>query len=136
MRSSNSVQGLRTFLAGDATILKEMVEFYSGGCLIRGGLHLKKHALWFEDNGEPRRLEDQKLSGALVPSSKTSIEAKLRFIGTYDERIAQVQWSRRLVRYWTRKRYALGDLLGKMLRYSSEDRISMEEVVQHPCFTL
>lgn len=92
---------------------------------------------WFEDNGEPKSREIQDQEGVLLPAMKSSILQKLREIGERDElpeaneglmfEAAGTQLEEREVEL-------LGDLLEKMLRYRPEERVTIQEVMQHPWF--
>jgi serine/threonine protein kinase len=93
--------------------------------------------LWFEENGEPKPREIQKLEGVLLPAIKSSIRQKLREIGEQDEP-PEADEGPMIETIGTRleegEAVLLGDLLKKMLKYRPEERIAIQEVVRHPWF--
>ncbi|VDB91690.1 unnamed protein product [Peniophora sp. CBMAI 1063] len=92
---------------------------------------------WFEENGEPKSIEEQERAGVFIKASKSSIRDQLREIGTQDDpppgddgRMIE----RTGVTLPEREVELLGDLLERMLRYRPEERIKMDEVIKHPWF--
>ncbi|KZV75816.1 kinase-like protein [Peniophora sp. CONT] len=97
----------------------------------------KDHANWFEEDGEPKREEDQ-AEGAFE-ACKTSVREQLRSIGLEDEAPRNPDgpmFEATGVRMCEEEVDLLGDLLEKMLRYRPEERIKMDEVITHPWFAL
>ena len=100
-------------------------------------------AVWFEEDGEPKNVEAQERAQAddelefpfEVP--KSSIGEKLRSIGTQDdppESDEGPMMEKSGVKLDEEEVKLLEDLLRKMLRYRPEERIGMQEVVEHPWF--
>lgn len=93
--------------------------------------------LWFEENGEPRSMKIQKQEGILLPATKSSIHQRLREIGEQDEPL-EADEGPTIETTGTRLEEGevllLSDLLEKMLKYRPEERITIQEVVQHPWF--
>ena len=99
-------------------------------------------AVWFEEDGEPKSVEAQERAQAddepefpfEVP--KSSIGEKLRSIGTQDDPPYSDEgpmMEKSGVKLDEEVKL-LEDLLRKMLRYRPEERIGMQEVVEHPWF--
>ncbi|KAF8627556.1 hypothetical protein AX14_011350 [Amanita brunnescens Koide BX004] len=82
----------------------------------------EKHHKWFEENGEPKF------------RPKSSIREKLEMIGAKDT--PPVADNGPMIEaVGTRPEVMLlSDLLEKMLKYCPEERITIQEVVQHPWF--
>ncbi|KAH9834770.1 uncharacterized protein C8Q71DRAFT_710987, partial [Rhodofomes roseus] len=123
-----------SFFGSDADILRQTVE-------VLGKLpdpwwgSFREHALWFEENGEPRSTQAQQSSGVLIPSSKSSIQARLHSIGTLDEppSVDEGPMIEKPGSALDEEEIGLlGDLLVKMLRYRPEERMPMREVMCHP----
>lgn len=105
----------------------------------------QNRALWFEEDGELKSVEAQKRARAdddepdiFLEASKSSIGERLRSIGTrddppYSDEGPMVEKSGVKL---DEEVELLGDLLHKMLRYRPEERIGMQEVVEHPWFEL
>ncbi|KZT69697.1 kinase-like protein [Daedalea quercina L-15889] len=126
------------FFGSDADILRQTVEVL-GRLPDPWWRSFRERALWFEENGQPRSAEAQQLSGALVPSTKSSIQTKLRSIGMLDDPPSVDEGpmiEKPGVTLDEEEVGLLGDLLAKMLRYRPEERLSMREVIYHPWFTL
>ncbi|KAK7055920.1 kinase-like protein [Favolaschia claudopus] len=97
---------------------------------------------WFQENGEPKlqsvgKGHTKRLEPIFV---KLSIVKELRAIGSTenDERTDSglgPMIEPKGVALREEEVQSLGDLLGKMLRYRPQDRITMEEVISHPWFT-
>ncbi|ETW76050.1 hypothetical protein HETIRDRAFT_455646 [Heterobasidion irregulare TC 32-1] len=97
----------------------------------------EERVAWFEEDGEPKSVEDQARAGVLLKASKSSIREQLRSVGVQDE-APSVHEGRMIepsgVRLREEEVEPSGDLLGKMLKYRREERIKMEEVITHPWF--
>ena len=98
-------------------------------------------AVWFEEDGEPKSVEAQERAQAddepEVPFEvpKSSIGEKLRSIGTQDDPAYSDEgpmMEKSGVKLDEEEVKLLEDLLQKMLRYRPEERIGMQEVVEHP----
>ncbi|TFY66285.1 hypothetical protein EVG20_g4810 [Dentipellis fragilis] len=124
-------------LRSDADVLRQTVETL-GKLPEPWWKSFAEQALWFDEDGEPKSEKDQKLAGALLCSSKSSIREKLRSIGTQDDSSYLNEGpmiEKSGVRLCEEEIELLGQLLEKMLRYRPEERIRMPEVVEHPWFT-
>jgi serine/threonine protein kinase len=99
-------------------------------------------ALWFESfegYGEPRSVGARERGGLVKEASKSSIGKELRSIGRHDvpsfyDEGPMVEKSG--VGLDKEEVKLLDDLLRKMLRYRPEERIGMQEVIEHPWFEL
>ena len=92
---------------------------------------------WFESNGDPRPLEIQRQEGIRPVAVKSSIKEKLESIGVGEDPPTGNEGpmiEKTGTRLDEREIVLLDDLLQKMLRYSPEDRITIQEVLQHPWF--
>ncbi|KAK7055923.1 kinase-like protein [Favolaschia claudopus] len=97
---------------------------------------------WFQENGEPKLRSvwegrTERLEPIFV---KLSLEKKLRAIGSTENEERTRSGLGPMIEpkgmaLCDEEVQSLGDLLGKMLRYRPEDRITMEEVIRHPWFT-
>jgi serine/threonine-protein kinase SRPK3 len=113
---------MSSYLADDATVVRDAV-----------GLLGKLPEPWWsafkrrdEENGEPK-----------PTMVKSSIRRRLRQIGEGDEppRVDEGRMIEAVGTPLEEEEVALlGDLLEKMLKYRPEERITMQEVVQHPWF--
>ena len=126
------------FFGSDTDILRQTVETL-GRLPDPWWSSFEERALWFEDDGEPRSVEDQERDGILPQAIKSSIREKLRSIGTEDDppdfdEGPMVEKSR--VGLDEGEVELLGNLLHKILRYRPEERIGMREIVEHPWFAL
>ena len=97
---------------------------------------------WFHDNGEPRSEDEQMSSpgiggGAFPLAVAETLHDKLRLAGTH--RLSNVDEGPMCepsgVRMEDDEVELLGDLLGKILKYKPEERVTIEEVIEHPWFT-
>jgi len=124
------------FLGGDDEILKEIVATL-GKFPEPWWSAFENHPLWFDEDGKPKARELQQV---LLPAEKTSIVQKLASIGDQDVPPAIGNDGPMMERPGTKldevEIQLLGDLLAKMLRYRSEDRIQISEVTSHPWFAL
>ena len=89
----------------------------------------KTRATWFKEDGTPKTGK----------ADSSSIRDQLRFIGADDEPPSSDEG--RMIEKTGMKLpenevELLGDLLEKMLKYRPEERISMDEVVNHPWFKM
>ncbi|KAK0483777.1 kinase-like domain-containing protein [Armillaria novae-zelandiae] len=99
----------------------------------------QERALWFEENGQVKSLQAQELAGAFLQASKSSVRDKLRSIGTQDDSPSSDEGpmiEKSGVRLPEEEVALLGDLLERMLVYRPEDRIGIQEVIDHPWFSL
>jgi serine/threonine-protein kinase SRPK3 len=124
------------FLSSDTLILKQIVETL-GGFPEPWWSAWEARRVWFDETGAPKPAEEQKKEGVLLPAVKGSLREKLHEIGERDD-APDVDEGTMIEKAGTRLEEAevelLTDLLEKMLRYSSDDRICMTEVLQHPWF--
>ncbi|KAG5723265.1 Protein kinase dsk1 [Termitomyces sp. T112] len=127
-------------LGSDTDILRQTVEML--GRLPDPWWGAFKHrSLWFEEDGQPKSEQDQERAGLLLKSHATSIRAKLLRIGELDVRpFGGDDDGPMMEKHGTRlpdvEVELLTNLLGKMLRYRPEERISIQDVIQHPWFKL
>lgn len=121
------------FLGSDTDVLRQTVETL-GRLPDPWWSSFSERGLWFEEDGEPKSAEVQALAGVLLRSNKSSIRAKLRAIGTEDDRtfVEGPMIEKSGVRLSEEEGELLQDLLERMLRYRPEERIGMREVVEHP----
>ncbi|KAJ3506819.1 hypothetical protein NLJ89_g6654 [Agrocybe chaxingu] len=121
------------FLGGDEEVLKEIVATL-GKLPEPWWSAFENHHRWFDENGVPKASE---LQQAMLPAEKTSIKQKLAGIGAQDEPPVTGSDGPMMEPLGSRldntEIQLLGDLLEKMLRYRPQDRITMSEVVAHPC---
>ena len=106
-------------------------------CAIDIKYKLLHSMVYFEEDGEPKSIEEQERAGAFTKACKSSIRDQLREIGTQNDppngdegRMIE----RTGVTLHEREVELLGDLLKRMLRYRPEERIKMIEVIRHPWF--
>lgn len=89
---------------------------------------------WFNEKGGIKMIEEQQ---SVLPAEITPLFERIRGIGLRDDPLGTNKGSM-IEQTGTRIEAAeatlLEDLLGKMLRYIPQDRLSMSEVVQHPWF--
>ncbi|KAF7800097.1 hypothetical protein EIP86_011341 [Pleurotus ostreatoroseus] len=123
-----------SFFGSDSDILRQTVETL-GRLPDPWWRQFERRASWFEDNGEPKSIQDQESAGVTLHASKSSLREQLRSIGTQDD----APWynegamiEKPGVRLCEKEVCLLGDLLEKMLKYRPEDRIGMQEVIMHP----
>ena len=126
------------FLGSDADILRQTVETL-GRLPVPWWSSFEERTLWFEEDGEPRSIEAQERDDLLLQASKSSIGERLHSIGTHDDppyfdEGPMVEKSG--VRLEEEEVELLGDLLHKILRYRPEERIGIQEIIQHPWFAL
>ena len=104
-----------------------------GRCPSHGGA-FEDHHLWFD---EPKARELQQV---FLPAEKTSIKQKVASTGDRGVPPATENDGPTMERPGTKLDEVdiqlLGDLLAKMLRYRSQDRIKISEVITHPWFAL
>lgn len=127
-----------SFMGSDVDILRQMTETL-GRLPDPWWGAFKQHTLWFEEDGQPKSKQDQERAGVLLKACRSSIRAKLRRIGKRDyppfgDEGPMIEKSG--VRLPEEEIGLLGDLLGKMLKYRPEERIRIQDVIQHPWFTL
>ena len=126
----------KSFFSSDADILKQTVGLLGRLPDPRWSVFEERIA-WFEEDGEPKSVEDQERAGVSLGASKSSIREQLRSVGTQDEAPC-VHEGRMIepsgVRLREEEVELLGDLLGKMLKYRPEERIKMDDVIAHPWF--
>ena len=96
----------------------------------------ERRAMWFEEDGEPKRAEGSNDTGVAL-TYKTSIREQLGYIGLEDEETPMGDGPM-MEPFASRPREEeldlLGDLLEKMIKYRPEERITMGEVIAHPWF--
>ncbi|KAK0228692.1 kinase-like domain-containing protein [Armillaria fumosa] len=127
-----------SFFGSDTDILRQSVETL-GRLPDPWWDSFQGRALWFEENGQVKSLQAQELSGALLQASKSSVRDKLRSIGTQDDSPSSDEGpmiEKSGVMLPEEEVALLGDLLERMLVYHPEDRIGMQEVIDHPWFSL
>ncbi|KAF9258642.1 kinase-like protein [Marasmius fiardii PR-910] len=124
------------FLGSDADILKQTVETL-GRLPDPWWGAFKEHTLWFEEDGQPKSERDQERANVLLKAYRSSIGDKLHEIGKqYDP---PSEYEGPMVEEFgvllpEEEIELLEDLLEKMLRYSPEERIAIEDVIRHPWF--
>lgn len=128
------------FFASDTDILRQTVEVL-GRLPDPWWSSFEERNQWFEENGEPKSAAagDQERAGVFIRSSKSSIQQKLRSIGTQDEYSSADDgpiMEKPGVKLEEEEVRLLGDLLEKMLKYDPEERITIQEVLAHPWFDL
>lgn len=125
------------FLASDIDILRQMVETL-GRLPDPWWSAFKERAIWFEEDGQPKSEQDQERSGVLLTAYKDSIKMKLLGIGEEDDPSLEDEGSmieKPGVRLREEEVALLADLLEKMLKYIPEERLRIQDVIQHPYFT-
>lgn len=123
-----------SFFGSDTDILKQTVAML-GRLPDPWWGKFKEREAWFQDDGEPKSVQDQENAGVVLHASKTSIREQLRSIGAQDDAPSFDEGpmiEKPGVRLSQKEIKLLGDLLEKMLRYRPEDRIGLDEVVVHP----
>ncbi|KAI0785254.1 kinase-like domain-containing protein [Abortiporus biennis] len=124
------------FLGSEVDILRQTVQML--GKLPEPWWNtFEERRMWFEDNGDPKPADVQKHAGVWLPAVKSSIREELRKIGTQDEP-AEAYEGPMIEKIGTRLEEdeieLLGDLLEQMLKYCREDRITIQDVLNHPWF--
>ena len=122
-------------ILGDFLVVKDMIETL--GKLPDPWWNYSEHQKRFEPNGDPRPLEIQRQEGIRLPAVKSSIRSKLESVGVDDEPPETNEGPMIEItgtRLDEEEIVLLDDLLQKMLRYVPEDRITIQEVLQHPWF--
>lgn len=127
-------------LGSDVDMLRQMIETL--GRLPDPWWGTFEHrSLWFEEDGQPKTEQEQERVGVLLTAHATSIRTKLLGIGVqdalpfgYDDDGPMME--KHGMRLPDVEVELLTDLLGKMLRYRPEERISIQDVIQHPWFML
>lgn len=71
-------------MGSDTDILKQTVETL-GRLSDPWWGSFRERDLWFEEDGEPKSAEAQERAGILLHSSKSSVQDKLRSVGTQDD---------------------------------------------------
>ena len=126
------------FLGSDIDLLRKMVEML-GRLPDPWWGAFKQRAHWFGEDGQPKSEQDQERAGLFLKTSGTSIRAKLLRIGELDAPPSEDEGpmiEHTGVRLPEKEVDLLADLLQKMLKYSPEERIRMQDVIQHPWFAL
>jgi len=95
----------------------------------------EQRALRFGGDGRPKSEQDQERVGVLLKAYRTSIRAKLLEIGEKDDLPSEdegpmIEHPR--VRLPEKEVDLLADLLQKMLKYTPEERIRIQDVIRHP----
>ena len=125
-----------SFFGSDTDILRQTVQML-GRLPDPWWAAFKERTMWFEEDGEPKTMEEQESAGVLLKASKSSLREQLQLIGTQDE-APSVDEGPMLEKTGARlleKEVELpGDLLEKTLKYRPEEGIRMDEVVEHPWF--
>ncbi|XP_006463277.1 hypothetical protein AGABI2DRAFT_152487 [Agaricus bisporus var. bisporus H97] len=125
------------FLASDIDILRQTVETL-GRLPDPWWAAFKERAIWFEEDGQPKSEQDQERSGVLLTAYKDSIKMKLLGIGEEDDPSLEDEGpmiEKPGVRLREEEVALLADLLEKMLKYIPEERLRIQDVIQHPYFT-
>ncbi|EKM76766.1 hypothetical protein AGABI1DRAFT_102163 [Agaricus bisporus var. burnettii JB137-S8] len=125
------------FLASDIDILRQMVETL-GRLPDPWWSAFKERAIWFEEDGQPKSEQDQERAGVLLKAYKDSIKAKLLGIGEEGDPSLEDEGpmiEKPGVRLREEEVALLADLLEKMLKYIPEERLRIQDVIQHPYFT-
>ncbi|KAI0339490.1 kinase-like protein [Trametopsis cervina] len=127
-----------SFFASDSNILKHTVETL--GRLPDPWWNLfVERTRWFEEDGTLKSEKAQEAAGSHIMASKSSIVEKLRSIGKDDEPPTSNEGpliEKTGVTLTQDEVELLADLLGKMLKYRPDERITIEEVVAHPWFAM
>lgn len=125
-------------LGSDVDILRQTVETL-GRLPDPWWSAFEQRTLWFEEDGQPKSEQDQERAGLLLKAYRSSIKAKLRGIGEQgvpspnDEGPMIEKPGARLPEDEIE---LLADLLEKMLKYHPEERIRIQDVIQHPWFAI
>ena len=126
------------FLGSDVVILKQTVETL-GRPPDPWWAAFKQRALWFEEDGQPKNEQDQERAGVVLKAHRSSIRVKLLQIGEQDNPPSKDEGpmiEKSGVRLHEEEVGLLEDLLEKMLKYRPEERIRIQDVIQHPWFWL
>lgn len=126
------------FLGSHVDVLKQMVETL-GRLPDPWWGAFEQRARWFGEDGQPKSEQDQERAGVLLTAHKTSIRTKLLEIGEQDDAPFQDEGpmiENTGTRLPEEEIDLLADLLQRMLRYSPEERIRIQDVILHPWFTL
>lgn len=126
-----------SFLGSDVEVLKQTVETL-GRLPDPWWGAFEQRALRFGEDGQPTNEQDQDCAGVLLEAHRTSIRMKLLEIGKQDDPPFEDEGpmiENFGVRLPDEEVYLLADLLQKMLKYSPEERICIQEVIRHPWFT-
>ncbi|VDB92265.1 unnamed protein product [Peniophora sp. CBMAI 1063] len=124
-----------TFLQSDLSVLIETVSLLGRLPDPWWGMFTER-STWFGEDGEAKSAEEQERAGGLR-ARKTSIREQLRLIGAgVDAPLSSdgPMIEQTGVRLREEEVDLLGDLLEKMLKYRPEDRIRIDEVINHPWF--
>jgi serine/threonine-protein kinase SRPK3 len=126
-----------SFIGSDIEVLKQTVETL-GRLPDPWWGAFEQRALWFGEDGQPMSEQDQDRAGVLLKAHRTSIRMKLLQIGKQDpppeDEGPMIENSG--VRLPEEEVDLLADLLHKMLKYSPEERICIQDVIRHPWFAL
>ncbi|KAH9961214.1 kinase-like domain-containing protein [Russula dissimulans] len=127
-----------SFLGSDIEVLKQTVETL-GRLPDPWWGAFEQRALWFGEDGQPMSEQDQDRAGVLLKAYRTSIRMKLLEIGKQDDPPPEDDGpmiENSGVRLPDEEVDLLAGLLQKMLKYSPEERICIQDVIRHPWFTL
>ena len=125
-----------SFFGSDIDILKQTVETL-GRLPDPWWAAFKQRALWFEEDGHPKSEQDQERAGVLLKAHRSTIRAKLLQIAEQDDPPSEDEGSmieKPGVRLREEEVELLEDLSEKMLKYRPEERICIQDVIQHPWF--
>jgi serine/threonine-protein kinase SRPK3 len=127
-----------SFMGSDIEVLKQTVETL-GRLPDPWWGAFEQRALWFWEDGQPMSEQDQDRAGVLLKAHRTSVRMKLLEIGKQDDQPFEDEGpmiENSGVRLTEEEVDLLADLLQKMLKYSPEERICIQDVIRHPWFTL
>lgn len=127
-----------SFIGSDIEVLKQMVETL-GRLPDPWWDAFQQRALWFGKGGQPMGEQDQDRAGVHLEAHGTSIRMRLLEIGKQDDPPSKDEGAmieNSGVRLPEEEVDLLADLLQKMLKYSPEERICIQDVIRHPWFTL
>ncbi|KAE9392322.1 kinase-like protein [Gymnopus androsaceus JB14] len=127
-----------SFFGSDTDILRQTVETL-GRLPDPWWGAFQDRSLWFEDNGQPKSMDEQQEVGQPIHSSESSIRHKLHSVGMLDDPPLSDEGSmfeRTGTKVDDEEVELLADLLEKMLRYCPEDRITIKDAIEHPWFTM
>ncbi|KAH9953515.1 kinase-like domain-containing protein [Russula dissimulans] len=127
-----------SFLGSDIEVLKQTVETL-GRLPDPWWGAFEQRALWFGEDGQPMSEQDQDRAGVLLKAYRTSIRMKLLEIGKQDDPPPEDDGpmiENSGVRLPDEEVDLLAGLLQKVLKYSPEERICIQDVIRHPWFTL
>ena len=127
-----------SFMGSDVDLLKQTVETL-GRLPDPWWSAFEQRGFWFGEDGQPKSEQDQERAGVLLKAYRTSIRAKLLKIGEQDDPPSEDEGpmiEHPGVRLPEKEVDLLADLLQKMLKYSPEDRIRIQDVIQYPWFAL